>query len=100
MLDVAIGGSITAVLVAIAVAVRAFLNGRRAPAEGLPAPTADQLQTRVERVEDHYRRLERRFEKLQGEFSAYLRDRFDDQFNDEEYDDDGQEPSGTRSRAG
>jgi len=66
----------------------------RTPAEPLAAPTADQLAARLERVEDHYRRLERRFEKLQGEFSAYLRDYDEDNYYEE--DDDGEEPASPR----
>jgi len=96
MIDVAIGGGIATVLVAIAIAVRTFLNGRRTPAAPLPAPTADQLAARCERVEDHYCRLERRFEKLQGEFSAYLRD----YTYDDEEDDNGEESAGPRRGTG
>ncbi len=53
------------------------------PPVPLAAPTADELRARIERVEDHYARLERRFVKLQGEFTAYMRDRFEEDDEDE-----------------
>lgn len=67
----------------------------RTPPEPLAAPTADQLAARLERVEDHYRRLERRFEKLQGEFSAYQRDRYED---DDYYEEEDDEPESASPR--
>lgn len=51
------------------------------------APKDPGLEARIEELEDKARRIERRFMKLQGEFSAYQRDYYD-RDDDAGYDDD------------
>jgi hypothetical protein len=65
------------------------------------ARTDPALLARVEELEDTAKRLERRFVKLQGEFSAYQRDYYADTVYDDEEDgiDDVDRAQGTRRRA-
>lgn len=52
----------------------------RRPSEAPP----ERVIERLEQLEDRYARLERRFVKLQGEFSAYMRDRYDELEDDDD----------------
>jgi len=58
------------------------------------APKDPTMLARVEELEDTAKRLERRFVKLQGEFSAYQRD----YYAEPEYDDDDNEEREERVR--
>lgn len=72
------GGGLVSYLVVLLVR---FLNGHRRPAPG-PEVAYASLVPRLEDLEDSYKRLGRRFDRLQGEFSALTRlesDREDDE---------------------
>jgi hypothetical protein len=63
------GGGLATYLVVL---VLRLLNGRRRPAPGAEVAYTS-LVPRLEELEDSYKRLDRRFNRLQGEFSALTR---------------------------
>lgn len=84
MLDVALGGGIVAVLVAIAAGIRQVVNGRRAAPAAPLAAARPNYEKRLDELDDRYNHLTRRFDRLQGEFNAINRL----QTEDEEFEED------------